>query len=48
MYFNDVSAIYLSGNQVQHQCTKHIEMDIHFVREEVAHDQVRELHVPSR
>ncbi|PNX87084.1 NBS-containing resistance-like protein [Trifolium pratense] len=41
-------AIYLSGNPVQHQRTKHIEMDIYFVREKVARGQVRVLHVPSR
>ncbi|XP_071741133.1 uncharacterized mitochondrial protein AtMg00810-like [Rutidosis leptorrhynchoides] len=33
---------------VQHQRTKHIEMDIHFVREKVARGEVRLLHVPSR
>jgi hypothetical protein len=43
-----VSAIYLSGNPVQHQRTKHIEMDIHFVREKVARGEVRVRHVPSR
>ena len=43
-----MSAIYLSGNSVQHQRTKHIEMDIHFVREKVAKGDVRVLHVPSR
>ena len=42
-----MSAIYLSGNLVQHQRTKHIEMDIHFVREKVAKGEVRVLHVPS-
>ncbi|MCI85839.1 copia protein, partial [Trifolium medium] len=41
-------AIYLSGNPVQQQRTKHIEMDIHFVREKVARGQARVLHVPSR
>ncbi|XP_057543283.1 uncharacterized mitochondrial protein AtMg00810-like [Amaranthus tricolor] len=30
-----------------HQRTKHIEMDIHFVREKVAKGEVRVLHVPS-
>jgi hypothetical protein len=48
VYCDNVSAIYLSGNPVQHQRTKHIEMDIHFVREKVARGDIRVLHVPSR
>nr|GFD48029.1 ribonuclease H-like domain-containing protein [Tanacetum cinerariifolium] len=32
----------------QHQRTKHIEIDIHFVRDMVSCGQVRVLHVPSR
>ncbi|KAK6159284.1 hypothetical protein DH2020_006598 [Rehmannia glutinosa] len=48
VYCDNVSPIYLSGNPVQHQRTKHIEMDIHFVLEKVALGQVRVLHVPSR
>ncbi|KAL9250347.1 Retrovirus-related Pol polyprotein from transposon RE1-like protein [Drosera capensis] len=48
VYCDNVSAIYLSGKPVQHQRTKHIEMDIHFVCEKVAKGQVRVLHVPSR
>ncbi|XP_021720007.1 uncharacterized protein LOC110687690 [Chenopodium quinoa] len=32
---------------VQHQRTKHVEMDIHFVREKVALGHIRVLHVPS-
>ncbi|KAK4336544.1 hypothetical protein RND71_044146 [Anisodus tanguticus] len=48
VYCDNISAIYLSGNPVQHQRTKHIEMDIHFVREKVAKGQVRVCHVPSR
>jgi len=43
-----VSAVYLSGNPIQHQRTKHIEMDIHFVCEKMARGQVRVFHVPSR
>lgn len=31
VYCNNVSVTYLSGNIIQHQPTKHIEMDIHFV-----------------
>ncbi|GKE30600.1 ribonuclease H-like domain-containing protein [Tanacetum coccineum] len=48
VYCNNVSAVYLSSNPVQHQRTKHIEIDIHFVRDLVAAGQVRVLHVHSR
>ncbi|GJU47463.1 ribonuclease H-like domain-containing protein [Tanacetum coccineum] len=45
VYCDNVSAVYLSSNPVQHRCTKHIEIDIHFVRDLVAAGQVRVLHV---
>ncbi|GKB80853.1 ribonuclease H-like domain-containing protein, partial [Tanacetum coccineum] len=48
VYCDDVSAVYLSCNPVQHQRTKHIEIDIHFVRDLVAAGEVRVLHVPFR
>jgi hypothetical protein len=45
VYCNNVSAVYLSTNPVQHQRTKHVEIDLHFVRERVAIGDVRVLHV---
>ncbi|GJT66289.1 ribonuclease H-like domain-containing protein [Tanacetum coccineum] len=48
VYCDNVRAVYLSCNSVQHQRTKHIEIDIHFVRDLVAAGQVCVLHVPSR
>nr|GEW14646.1 probable receptor-like protein kinase At5g47070 [Tanacetum cinerariifolium] len=48
VYCDNVSAVYMSTNLVQHQRTKHIEIDIHFVRDMVARGQVRVLHVPPR
>ncbi|GJR11863.1 ribonuclease H-like domain-containing protein [Tanacetum coccineum] len=45
VYYDNVSAVYMSANPVQHQRTKHIEIDIHFVRDMV---KARVLHVPSR
>nr|GEX04137.1 NBS-containing resistance-like protein [Tanacetum cinerariifolium] len=36
VYCDNVSAVYLSSNPVQHQRTKHIEIDIHFVWDLVA------------
>lgn len=47
VYCDKVSAVYLSSNPVQHQRTKHIEIDIHFVREKVQMGQVRVHHIPS-
>nr|GEV37829.1 copia protein [Tanacetum cinerariifolium] len=48
VYCDNVSAVYMSANPVQHQCTKHIEIDIHFVRDMVKAGHVRVLHVSSR
>ncbi|GKB08731.1 ribonuclease H-like domain-containing protein [Tanacetum coccineum] len=48
VYCDNVSAVYLSSNPVQHQRTKHIKIDIHFVRDLVATGAIRVLHVPSR
>lgn len=47
VYCDNISAVYISANPVHHQRTKHIELDIHFVREKVALGQIRVLHVPT-
>ncbi|GKC79524.1 ribonuclease H-like domain-containing protein [Tanacetum coccineum] len=47
VYCDNVSAVYMSTNPVQHQRTKYIEIDIHFVHDMFARGQVRVLHVPS-
>ena len=47
IFYDNVSAVYMSTNPIQHQRTKHIEIDLHFVRDRVALGQVRVLHVPS-
>ncbi|GJX07147.1 ribonuclease H-like domain-containing protein [Tanacetum coccineum] len=48
VYCDNVSAVYMFANLVQHQRTKHIEINIHFVHDMVTAGQVRVLHVPSR
>nr|GEX96953.1 ribonuclease H-like domain-containing protein [Tanacetum cinerariifolium] len=46
VYCDNVSAIYMTANPVQR--TNHIEINIHFVRDMVAHGEVCVFHVPSR
>ena len=47
VFCDNVSATYLAANPVQHKRTKHIELDVHFVREKVQLGQLRVLHVPT-
>jgi hypothetical protein len=47
IYCDNISVVYLSTNPVQHQHTKHIEIDLHFVWDKVAAGTVRVLHVPT-
>ncbi|GJT12726.1 ribonuclease H-like domain-containing protein, partial [Tanacetum coccineum] len=48
IYCDNVSVVYMSANPVQHQRTKHIEINIYFVRDMVTTRQVRVPHMPSR
>jgi hypothetical protein len=47
VFCDNVSAVYLCTNPVQHQRTKHVEIDLHIVRERIACGAVRVLHVPT-
>jgi hypothetical protein len=47
VYCDNISAVYLFTNPVQHQHTKHVEIDLHFVCERVAIGQVLVLHVST-
>jgi hydrogenase maturation factor HypF (carbamoyltransferase family) len=48
VFCDNVSPQYLSTNPAQHQQTKHIEIDFHFVHDKVALDEVKVLLVPSQ
>lgn len=47
VYCDNVSAVYLSSNPMQHQQTKHIKINLHFVCKKVAVGAIRVLHVPT-
>lgn len=44
-FCNNISSVYMSRNLVHHHRTKHIELDIHFIREKVGELYVT--HIPS-
>jgi hypothetical protein len=46
VYCDNISIVYLYTNPIQYQRTKHVEIDLHFVRVKVVIGQVRVLHVP--
>jgi hypothetical protein len=48
IFRDNVSAVYLSDNPVHHKRTKHVELDIHFVRERTTLGQLRVLHVTTK
>jgi hypothetical protein len=45
IYCDNVSIVYLCTNPVQYQRIKHVEIDLHFIRERVVIGDVRFLHV---
>jgi hypothetical protein len=46
IYCNNISVVYFFTNPIQHQCMKHIEIDLHFVQEHMFIGDVRVLHIP--
>ena len=47
VFCDNISAVYMACNPVQHRRMKHIEIEIHFVHEKVYLGLTRVLHVPS-
>jgi hypothetical protein len=46
VYCDNISTIYLYSNPIQHPLMKHVEIDLHFIREKVAIGHVHALHIP--
>lgn len=47
LFLDNLSAVALSHNPVLHSRTKHLELDIHFVREKVVGNALIVTHVPA-
>ncbi|CAH9140808.1 unnamed protein product [Cuscuta epithymum] len=48
LYCDNVSASYLTVNPIQHDRSKHIKIDYHFVRERVAHGDLVVKYIPTQ
>jgi hypothetical protein len=47
VYYNNISATYMSTNPVQHQRMNHIVIDLHFVHDHVALGEAKVVHIPT-
>ncbi|KAL1206083.1 Retrovirus-related Pol polyprotein from transposon RE2 [Cardamine amara subsp. amara] len=48
VFCDNKSAIYIATNPVFHERTKHVELDLHFVRDEVLSSNITLKHVPTQ
>jgi hypothetical protein len=47
IFYYNISAEYMSQNPIHHQRTKHVEIDLHFIRDKVSLGEVKVMHIPS-
>lgn len=48
LYCDNMSAIHLSKNPINHEWTKHIDKEFHFIRDEIVRGVISPHHVPTR
>ena len=48
IWCDNLSTVHLSANPVLHARTKHVELDLYFVRDKVACKQIEVKHVPAQ
>ena len=48
LYYDNLGVVLLSANPVMHSKTKHFELDLHFVRDQVRNQKIQLLHLPAR
>lgn len=48
VYYGNMSAIHIAENPVQHDKSKHIEMDMHFIREKIEDKSINQEYIPTK
>lgn len=48
IYYTSISPISMSENPVQHDKSKHVEIDRHFIREQIEGNKVRLVHISTK
>lgn len=48
LYSDNLGAVLLAANPVNHARSKHFELDLHFVRDRAHQKQIQIIHMPSR
>lgn len=45
LYYDSQATLHIAANSIYYECTKHIEVDCHFIRNEILCGNIRTAHI---